>query len=272
MEDGRTGAGVYLEPTGKTIARKITPTTILTAELLAIREALREIIALPHPPPRVTILTDSRSSLEVLLSGYCVSRPELSEEILRLSTETAKLGTNLLFQWVPAHVGLEGNEKADKAAKRGALGQEDTAMLIPPSSGDTYKKINAAAWELWREEYETIAADRGWPTTTGTKPTHKTLTALPPHTLAMASRIRVNHWRTQYTDAACTCGKEPASFNHCLFICPDLGHHFQHLRDLLGDPITALYRLRAGSNTDAGQGHLALAAKLTCSSPVGSLL
>ncbi|XP_076030260.1 uncharacterized protein LOC143018618 [Oratosquilla oratoria] len=136
MEDGRTGASVYLEPTGKTIARKITPITILTVELLAIREALREITALPHPPPRFTILTDFRSSLEVLMSGYCASRPELNEEILRLSTEIAKLSTSLLFQWVPAHVGLEGNEKADKAAKRGALGQEDTVMLVPPSTSD----------------------------------------------------------------------------------------------------------------------------------------
>ncbi|XP_076042003.1 uncharacterized protein LOC143025908 [Oratosquilla oratoria] len=228
--------------------------------------------ALPHPHPRVTILTHSRSSLEVLLSGYCASRPELSEEIPRLSTEIAKLGTSLLFQWVPAHVGPEESEKANKVAKWGALGLEDIAMLVPPSTGGANKKIDTAAWEPWREEYETIAANRGWPTTTGTEPTHKTLPALPPHTLAIASRIRVNHWRTQYTDTTCTCGKELASFNHCLFICPALGHHFQHLRDLLGDPTTALYHLRAGSNTDAGQGHLVIAAKLTCSSLVGSLL
>ncbi|XP_076062389.1 uncharacterized protein LOC143037728 [Oratosquilla oratoria] len=119
-----------------------------TAELIAIREALREIIALLHPPPRVTILTDSRSSLEVLLSDYCASRPEVSVEIPRLSIEISKLGTSLLLQWVPAHVGLEGNEKADKAAKRGALGYEDGAMLVPPSTGDACKKIDAAAWEL----------------------------------------------------------------------------------------------------------------------------
>ncbi|XP_076056296.1 uncharacterized protein LOC143034245 [Oratosquilla oratoria] len=271
MEDSRTGAGVYLEPTGEAIAGKITPTTILTAELLAIQEALREIIALPHPPPRVTILMESRSSLELLLSGYCASRPELSAEVLRLSTEIAKLSTSLLFQWVPAHVGLEGNEKADKVAKRGALGYEDSAMLVPPSTGDAYKKIDAAAWELWREEYVNIAASRGCPTTTGTEPTHKILPALPPHTLAMASRIRVNHWRAQHTDTTCTCGKELVFFNLCLFICSALGHHFQHPRDLLGDPTTALHRLWGGSNMDAGQGHLALAAKLTCSSPVGSL-
>ncbi|XP_076069526.1 uncharacterized protein LOC143041485 [Oratosquilla oratoria] len=155
------GAGVYLELTGETIARKITLTTILTAELLAIREALREIIALPHPPPGVTIMTDCRSSLEVILSGYCASRPELSAEILRLSTEIAKLGTSLLFQWIPTHVGLAGNEKADKAAKQGALGHEDSAMLVLSSTGDAYKKIDAAAWELWREEYVSIAASQG---------------------------------------------------------------------------------------------------------------
>ncbi|XP_076054486.1 uncharacterized protein LOC143033175 [Oratosquilla oratoria] len=102
-EDGRTKAGVFLQPTNESFSVKLPPTTIQTAELVAIREAVVKVINLPQPPPRVTILSDSRTSLIILQGAYYESRPELLDDILRLSTEATNLGVRLRFQWVPSH-------------------------------------------------------------------------------------------------------------------------------------------------------------------------
>ncbi|XP_076061616.1 uncharacterized protein LOC143037363 [Oratosquilla oratoria] len=64
LSDGRTGAGIYLQDTKETFSLKLPPpTTILTAELIAIREAMRKMITLPHPPKQATVFSDSKSSL-----------------------------------------------------------------------------------------------------------------------------------------------------------------------------------------------------------------
>ncbi|XP_076059716.1 uncharacterized protein LOC143036353 [Oratosquilla oratoria] len=269
-EDGRTGAGVFLQPTNESFSVKLPPTTIQTAELVAIREAVVKVINLPQPPPRVTILSDSRTSLTILQGAYYESRSELLDDILRLSTEATNLGVRLRYQWVPSHVGLHGNEMADSAAKRGALLPEEYRVVLQLTVCDAFRRIEQASWDIWESDYAATAAYRGWPTT---RPMTKASgsCSLPPHISSAISRIRVNHWWTKFLQPTCTCGTEPVSFQHCLFFCPKLKDHFLPLRDL-GDPSTALDRLRANTTTDSGHTHIVLAAQLTCSSPVGALL
>ncbi|XP_076032372.1 uncharacterized protein LOC143020099 [Oratosquilla oratoria] len=161
-EDGRTGAGVFLQPTNESFSVKLPPTTIQTAELVAIRESVVKVINLPQSPPRVTILSDSRISLTILQGAYYESRPELLDDILRLSTEATNLGVRLRFQWVPSHVGLHGNEMADSAAKRGALLPEENRVVFQLTACDAFRRIEQASWGIWESDY---AASRGWPTT-----------------------------------------------------------------------------------------------------------
>ncbi|XP_076057221.1 uncharacterized protein LOC143034758 [Oratosquilla oratoria] len=269
LEDGRTGAGIFLEATRESFSVKLTPTTILTAELVAIKEALNEIIAFPDPPSRVTVLSDSRSSLVVIQRGHCPSSPEILNDILHLSDEAAKMGVRLRYQWVPSHVGLHGNEMADKAAKHGALAPKDSETPIHLTASDAIRRIDRAAWAQWETDYAATASARGWPTSY-LGPNPPTLASLPSHISSTISRIRVDHWRTQYTGTYCACGTELASFRHCLLLCPALEDHFRQLRTLLGDPDSAHDRLRADSTPDVR--YLAMVAKLVCSSPVGTLL
>ncbi|XP_076038377.1 uncharacterized protein LOC143023659 [Oratosquilla oratoria] len=161
LEDGRTGAGFYLQSTRETFSIRLPPTTILTAELVAIREALIKIIALPQKPPRVTILSDSRSSLTVLQGAHCTTRPDVLNDILRLSAEAAQMGVCLQYQWVPSHVGLQGNEKADRAARQGALAPEEEAIPIQLTASDMYRMIDRAVWDMWKAEYAATAVSRG---------------------------------------------------------------------------------------------------------------
>ncbi|XP_076037358.1 uncharacterized protein LOC143022859 [Oratosquilla oratoria] len=160
-EDGRTGVGVFLQPTNESFSVKLPPTTIQTAELVVIREAVVKVINLPQPPPRVTILSDSRTSLTFLQGAYYESRPELLDDILRLSTEAKNLGVRLRFQWVPSHVGLHGNEMADSAAKRGALLPEENRVVFQLTVCDAFRRIEQASWDIWESDYAATAASRG---------------------------------------------------------------------------------------------------------------
>ncbi|XP_076069275.1 uncharacterized protein LOC143041338 [Oratosquilla oratoria] len=267
LSDGRTGAGLFFETTREHFEVKLPPTTILTAELVAIREALNKVKTLPRSPTQIVILSDSQSSLNVIQSEYCKTRPEILKEILILSEEIARRRLRLRFQWVPSHVGIHGNEMADRAAKRGALTSEEDCISLCFSTSDANKKIDQATWELWSEEYAGTAATRGWPIKTcnkGTLWTHPH--PLPTHILHLISRIRVNHWKTRYLKTVCACGTELVSFLHCLFLCPILRNHFQPLLNLLGkSPPRMLYSI-----TDHHS--IIMAAHLISTSPVGHLL
>lgn len=47
----------------------------------------------------------------------CRARPDIVNEILIMVYRLEMTGINVGFLWVPAHVGVEGNETADSLAK-----------------------------------------------------------------------------------------------------------------------------------------------------------
>ncbi|XP_076069714.1 uncharacterized protein LOC143041591 [Oratosquilla oratoria] len=126
LNDGRTGVGIYQKDTKETVSLKLPSTTILTAELFAIREAIRKIITLPHPPTQATVFSDSKFSLAAIQNGSCTPRPDI-HDVLSLFTEADRLGVLFRFQWIPSHVSLHGNEMAENTAKIGASSPETTS-------------------------------------------------------------------------------------------------------------------------------------------------
>jgi ribonuclease HI len=91
--------------------------SIFSAEIYAIDKACEHINSLITPPKNVVIITDSKSVLQALKKGGTQNRKEIQVHVLNLITDILKKGTNLSFMWVPSHVGIHGNDVADKAAK-----------------------------------------------------------------------------------------------------------------------------------------------------------
>ena len=93
--------------------------SIFTAELYAICAAVHDILRGTIDGNRFTIFSDSRSALLALRSVSSFS-PILVEikELIRRAEED-----NIIMDlcWVPGHVNVQGNEKADAAAKDAAL-------------------------------------------------------------------------------------------------------------------------------------------------------
>ena len=68
-------------------------------------------------PPRATIYWDFRSLLISLKNNYSECRSDILTEIQQRVYRIQYMGTIVIFVWIPAHLGINGNEMADKYAK-----------------------------------------------------------------------------------------------------------------------------------------------------------
>ena len=95
------------------------------------------------------ILSDSLSSCQFILN-LKYDNPVLVH-ILELYTELTREGRDIVFIWVPGHVGIRGNSAADSAAKD-ALDGDISVELIPFS--DLKPRTNKYILELWQSEWD----------------------------------------------------------------------------------------------------------------------
>lgn len=95
------------------------------------------------------IASDSRSCLQALES-LKTDHP-IIVEILTKFDLLKKDNFNIIFCWVPSHIGLTGNERADTAA-RDALDLEISDCQIPPS--DFKPVINLYITNKWQKEWD----------------------------------------------------------------------------------------------------------------------
>ena len=100
--------------------------SVYTAELRAILLALKHVYY--SKEKSFLILSDSLSSLESILN-LKYDHPVLVQ-ILELYTEVTREGREIVFIWVPGHVGIRGNSAADSAAKDDLDG-DISVELIP---------------------------------------------------------------------------------------------------------------------------------------------
>ena len=89
--------------------------SIFTAELEAIISALRYIEIPRNKDKKFVIFSDSKSVLESIENQ--VSKNPLMNNVLDKLQELSSNGWCIKFCWVPSHVGIRGNEMADRRAK-----------------------------------------------------------------------------------------------------------------------------------------------------------
>ena len=126
-EEGVAPAAVSTKRIKKPFTRRLPDdSSIYTAELRAILLALKHVYY--SKGKSFLILSDSLSSLHSILN-LKYDHPVLVQ-ILELYTEMTRDGREIVFIWVPSHVGIRGNLGADSAAKD-ALDGDISVELIP---------------------------------------------------------------------------------------------------------------------------------------------
>ncbi|WP_419637581.1 ribonuclease H family protein, partial [Thiolapillus sp.] len=121
--------------------------SIYTAELQAILLALKQ--AYQSQESKFMIFSDSLSALQAL--GKLKTDHPLLIQIQEFLHKINADQKEIVFMWVPGHVGIRGNEAADRAAKK-ALDNKPTADLMPFSD---LKPLTAKyVYQVWQKEWD----------------------------------------------------------------------------------------------------------------------
>ncbi|XP_045532182.1 uncharacterized protein LOC123719858 [Pieris brassicae] len=122
--------------------------TVYQAELAALVGAIGEAAM---GGANVNICSDSRSSLEAIAGGR--SRNPRVVEIRRHLVESRRNGQNIKLHWVKAHVGTEGNERADELARAAADTSKVKAVHVEYPLSHIKKEVRRKTLEEWDRRY-----------------------------------------------------------------------------------------------------------------------
>lgn len=146
----KVGIAVIVPEFNTKIGKMITEgVSVYTGEMLAIMFALQWIE--DTRPLRAIICSDSSSSLDSLQNSHSDSRPDILIEIQMTLYRIQMMGMTVVFVWVPAHVGVRGNEMADRAAKEAA---KSSCSKVEVNISKTESIIKKRLKERWQKEWE----------------------------------------------------------------------------------------------------------------------
>ncbi|KAL1447326.1 hypothetical protein WDU94_005622 [Cyamophila willieti] len=136
---------VYKVRLGKTCS-------VFTAELTAIKlclEKIQDYVQNNLCLQNFIICSDSKSSLQACKNMF--TRTPLVYEILTKIHEIREIGTRVSFLWIPSHMGIQGNDLVDQAARNTV-----EAQILELSVSDDYraffKSVQLAEWDKsWKD-------------------------------------------------------------------------------------------------------------------------
>ena len=181
------------------------------AEVHAMKAATELLIEEDCNQQNIVLLSDSLSALQSLTNGPTDFRTQQLHNSLRTLSDNNRV----VLQWVPAHVGIAGNETADRLAKA-------AAKLPQPHFSTTYREVKTllkqkqkSAWRLRNNGYD---------------PQKDQISTLDRRTQTTIFRLRSGHCglrkhlkRLGLADSAhCECGSEEQTPEHILQTCPHL--------------------------------------------------
>ena len=124
--------------------------SVFTAELFAILKALEHIEL--QSMRNFLICSDSLSALQAISEIYPSSH--LVQMIQSRLALLSNLDFQVIFVWVPAHVGIVGNETADRTAKNALNGGIVGTTMVPFTDLKAYfKQLFKSRWQVqWDNE------------------------------------------------------------------------------------------------------------------------
>nr|CAH7737751.1 unnamed protein product [Callosobruchus chinensis] len=149
-----SGAGMYVENRGVLESySQGTNTTIFEAEVYAILSAACNEEVRKGMERKVYICSDSQAALKAICGPR--TRTPLVQECAERLEELTRL-KEVILMWVPGHMGVPGNEEADRLARLGTrgpfVGPEPAIGLSRQQVTSALKKwVNDTTEEQWRQ-------------------------------------------------------------------------------------------------------------------------
>ena len=125
--------------------------SIFQAEAMAIQQSISTITQ--HIPrmgincKKIHIFSDSWSVLTAM-NNYSLSQ---NYDIRTLGETIRASKFNICLQWIPGHKDIDGNEEADKIAKKAAKNEEIKVMKMYQSMNMVKTELFAKCWNNWKD-------------------------------------------------------------------------------------------------------------------------
>ncbi|XP_044748699.1 uncharacterized protein LOC123309578 [Coccinella septempunctata] len=177
--------------------------SVLTGELYAILKAIKNINTNHH---NVAICTDSASSVELIKDRH--TQHPIAQNIHDHYQQLINTHHRLTIIWTPSHVGIAGNELADKAAKSASKHLTETPNIT--TQKDLQALLTSKIQERWQQEW-----DRNSSKLHDIHPSVKPLkfTISDRRTTVIMRRLRIGH--TRYTHGYLMASSAPPLCEHC---------------------------------------------------------
>jgi len=200
--------------------------SIFSAEAEAIVEALK--LEALQENKNVLIISDSRS---VLMAVHSYPKSNTHALILTIKSHIQELqasGFNVKLLWVPSHMGIEGNDRADKIA---ATFETESSYSQAMYSRDLKAFDKASQISKWQNEWNLNSMGRTLhhiQPRVNAKPWFSGM-SLPRQVVSTINRLKCGHTKLKdhlnrlqlAPDNLCSCGV-PQTINHLLFMCNDI--------------------------------------------------
>jgi len=236
------GATIYSPELGLALKHRLpADTSIFSAEAWAIYQAF--ILLESSQYEKATIFSDCRSILNALSSSQ--KNKSNGNYLIPLCRSKfhalTKSGFSIDLVWIPSHIGIPGNEKADQLAKQAAIHGRKPKFKIPYTDYCVFsaRNLREKSQSLLKENfltkgtlYHSLYDKDAFPSKTWF---HNL--SIPRDQIVLISRIKSNHYNLNSSlqrknivrSAACECGDPYQDINHIIFCCPLTRPYAQHL-------------------------------------------
>lgn len=158
MQTEATGSAVVIPKYKIEISKRTSDClSVFAVEMFAILMALEWTEQISDK--EILICSDSVSALVSMEKGTSRSHLNLLYEVLFMNSRINRQGKNVIFMWVPAHLGIQGNEKADKVAKE-AIKKEDVEVNIKLSKSEGKGIVWRSVNQQWQQSWDNATKGR----------------------------------------------------------------------------------------------------------------